>query len=341
MVFAALFQPGLDFRLVEAGYDLYASRPKGAVPDHHSPGAPGIIAGCLLVFRRSAPTDAAHPRWRPASDELAILSPSNSARPGRWAPAQALIPDVGRAGCLVLLCAGHHGQGEAWLTATAKTVDLRSQFGFRTIALLCLFCSFPDRHPDGVLVQCQRHRGDLFRSARAGMRRRSSTKNSNAAINTPIIAFTATVGSTIFATLAAVNRTSSHGDQPAADGPGDHHGGRDVFILCAARKGLRAQFRASNIILAHLVFCIPFAYMPIRARLEKSDLTLEGGGGGSLRHAVQRRSGIELCHCSCRNQFRRGAGLHRFVRRFHHHAIGRRAGQTTLPLYIWARSAAR
>ena len=41
----------LDFRLVEAGYDLYATRGAGAVAASIIPlSKPGIIAGCLLVF---------------------------------------------------------------------------------------------------------------------------------------------------------------------------------------------------------------------------------------------------------------------------------------------------
>ncbi|WP_395015279.1 ABC transporter permease [Dongia sp.] len=40
----------LDFRLVEAGYDLYASRPKVLFRIIIPLAKPGIIAGCLLVF---------------------------------------------------------------------------------------------------------------------------------------------------------------------------------------------------------------------------------------------------------------------------------------------------
>lgn len=40
----------LDFRLVEAGYDLYASRPKVLFQIIIPLARPGIIAGCLLVF---------------------------------------------------------------------------------------------------------------------------------------------------------------------------------------------------------------------------------------------------------------------------------------------------
>ena len=45
------------------------------------------------------------------------------------------------------------------------------------------------------------------------------------------------------------------------------------FALIAGTLGL--NFGIGNLILAHTVFCIPFAYMPIRARLEDMDLTLE------------------------------------------------------------------
>ncbi|TIV90467.1 MAG: ABC transporter permease subunit, partial [Mesorhizobium sp.] len=45
------------------------------------------------------------------------------------------------------------------------------------------------------------------------------------------------------------------------------------FALIAGAFGL--NFGIGNLILAHTVFCIPFAYMPIRARLEDMDLTLE------------------------------------------------------------------
>ncbi len=33
-----------------------------------------------------------------------------------------------------------------------------------------------------------------------------------------------------------------------------------------------------NVIIAHITFCIPFAFMPIRARLEGMDTTLEQAG---------------------------------------------------------------
>ena len=40
------------------------------------------------------------------------------------------------------------------------------------------------------------------------------------------------------------------------------------------------------LVAAHSAFCIPFAYLPIRARLEGMDLTLETRRGRSLCHAL-------------------------------------------------------
>ena len=45
------------------------------------------------------------------------------------------------------------------------------------------------------------------------------------------------------------------------------------FALLSVVLGI--DFGFGKLILAHTVFCIPFAYMPIRARLEDMDLTLE------------------------------------------------------------------
>ena len=45
------------------------------------------------------------------------------------------------------------------------------------------------------------------------------------------------------------------------------------FALMAKLLGF--NFGAANLIIAHTVFCVPFAYLPIRARLENMDLTLE------------------------------------------------------------------
>ena len=45
------------------------------------------------------------------------------------------------------------------------------------------------------------------------------------------------------------------------------------FALLANFLGI--SFGEANLMIAHTVFCIPFAYLPIKARLENMDLTLE------------------------------------------------------------------
>ena len=48
-----------------------------------------------------------------------------------------------------------------------------------------------------------------------------------------------------------------------------------LLIVFSRIKVWTGYFGIGNLIPAHTVFCIPFAYMPIRARLENMDLTLE------------------------------------------------------------------
>lgn len=95
------------------------------------------------------------------------------------------------------------------------------------------------------------------------------------------------------------------------------------------------NFGIGNIIIAHTVFCIPFAYMPIKARLEDMDLTLENAAAD--------------LYATPWNAFRRvtfpllvpgilsGLAL-AFIVSFDDFTITQLIagpGQTTLPLYIW------
>ena len=105
------------------------------------------------------------------------------------------------------------------------------------------------------------------------------------------------------------------------------------FALMAGKLGL--NFGIGNIIIAHTVFCIPFAYMPIRARLEDMDLTLENAAADLYAtpwNAFKRvtfplmipgiLSGLALA----------------FIVSFDDFTITQLIagpGQTTLPLYIW------
>jgi spermidine/putrescine transport system permease protein len=108
------------------------------------------------------------------------------------------------------------------------------------------------------------------------------------------------------------------------------------FALLAGFLGL--NFGIGNLILAHTVFCIPFAYMPIRARLEDMDLTLENAAAdlyASPWYAF-RRVTLPLLTPGIVS----GAAL-AFITSFDDFTITQLVagpGQTTLPLYIWGRT---
>jgi spermidine/putrescine transport system permease protein len=105
-----------------------------------------------------------------------------------------------------------------------------------------------------------------------------------AASNSLILASVAALVATVLATMAALATTRSHG----------FRGERAIHIvlnqplmvpeivLAIALLIILAQVKQATgytglgyLIAAHTTFCIPFAYMPIRARLEGMDLTLE------------------------------------------------------------------
>jgi spermidine/putrescine transport system permease protein len=98
--------------------------------------------------------------------------------------------------------------------------------------------------------------------------------------NSLLIATTASVGATVLATLAALGTQRRQGG--AVDAVNalialplvvpeivTAVASLLFFIMIGLRLGL------GTVILAHLVFCIPFAYLPIRARLEGMDAALE------------------------------------------------------------------
>ncbi|MBI3674953.1 MAG: ABC transporter permease subunit, partial [Rhizobiales bacterium] len=106
--------------------------------------------------------------------------------------------------------------------------------------------------------------------------------------------------------------------------------------LLAGALGL--NFGIGNLILAHTVFCVPFAYMPIRARLEDMDLTLESAAAD--------------LYATPWNAFRRitlpllvpgiaSGGALAFITSFDDFTITQLVagpGQTTLPLFIWGQT---
>jgi len=105
------------------------------------------------------------------------------------------------------------------------------------------------------------------------------------------------------------------------------------FALIYATLGL--SFGLGNIMIAHAVFCIPFAYLPIRARLEDMDRTLEQAAADLYATPWQtfRRVTLPLMMPG----ITAGATL-AFVVSFDDFTITLMLagpGQSTLPIYIW------
>lgn len=105
------------------------------------------------------------------------------------------------------------------------------------------------------------------------------------------------------------------------------------FALVASAFGVR--FGLGNLIITHTVFCIPFAYLPIRARLEDMDLTLEQAAADlyATPWKAFRRVTLPLLAPGITS----GAAL-AFIVSFDDFTISQLVagpGQTTLPIYIW------
>ena len=166
-------------------------------------------------------------------------------------------------------------------------IDIKEQTGFKTIALVCLFILYA---PILILIIFSFNSGNFvmhWEGFSAGWYGKAIVNEGfhSAAKNTMIISFFATIIATTVATLAAIGMTR------VKPWPGIQAAFMVInlplmvpeiitavatlsfFALIAGAFGL--NFGIGNIVLAHTVFCIPFAYMPIRARLEDLDMTLE------------------------------------------------------------------
>jgi spermidine/putrescine transport system permease protein len=94
-------------------------------------------------------------------------------------------------------------------------------------------------------------------------------------------------------------------------------------------------FGEANLMIAHTVFCIPFAYLPIRARLENMDLTLEQAAADL--YATPWRSFRRVTLPLLMPGIIAGAML-AFIVSLDDLIITimvARPGQTTLPIFIW------
>jgi spermidine/putrescine transport system permease protein len=226
-------------------------------------------------------------------------------------------------------------------------MDIKDQPGFRSIAVICLLVLYI---PVLILMIFSLNSGSLvthwegvtlnwYGSALLNEEFHSAAKN------TLIISVTATIVSTICATLAAIGMTRVKPWRGLAAAFMVINlplmvpeiitavATLSFFALIAGTLGL--NFGIGNLILAHTVFCIPFAYMPIRARLEDMDLTLEYAAAD--------------LYATPWNAFKRitlpllvpgimSGGALAFIVSFDDFTITQLVagpGQTTLPLYIW------
>ena len=64
-------------------------------------------------------------------------------------------------------------------------------------------------------------------------------------------------------------------DLHAAHRARNRDGGGDADVLRHAEELIGFDLGIGNIVIAHTVFCIPFAFMPIRARLQDMDMAVE------------------------------------------------------------------
>ena len=231
--------------------------------------------------------------------------------------------------------------------AEPRVMDIKDQPGFRTIAIICLLVLYV---PVLILMIFSLNSGSLvthWEGVTLGWYGTALLNEEfhSAARNTMIISVTATIVSTICATLAAIGMTRVKPWRGLAAAFMVINlplmvpeiitavATLSFFALIAGTFGL--NFGIGNLILAHTVFCIPFAYMPIRARLEDMDLTLEYAAAD--------------LYATPWNAFRRitlpllvpgimSGGALAFIVSFDDFTITQLVagpGQTTLPLYIW------
>ena len=231
-----------------------------------------------------------------------------------------------------------------------KALDLRYQPGFGTIAIFCLLLLYA---PILVLSVFSFNGGPFVtRWGGFGLNWYVAAINDegfhNAALTTLKIAVTATIVSTLVATAAALGTTRTR------RWPGQ----TAVFIVinlplmvpeiitavaslsffALLASAAHVNFGLGNLMLVHTVFCVPFAYLPIRARLEDMDLTLEQAAADLYATPWQtfRRVTLPLLMPG----ISAGAAL-AFIVSFDDFTITQLVagpGQMTLPLFIWNRT---
>jgi spermidine/putrescine transport system permease protein len=228
-----------------------------------------------------------------------------------------------------------------------RKVDIKEQPGFRSIAIICLAVLYA---PILILMIFSLNSGSIvthWEGMTLGWYGSAFLNKDfhNAAKNTLIISVTATIVSTIAATLAAIGMTRVRPWRGLAAAfmvinlplmvPEIITAVATLSFFALVAGSLGLNFGIGNLIVAHTVFCIPFAYMPIRARLEDMDLTLENAAADlyATPWNTFRRITLPLLVPGILS----GTAL-AFIISFDDFTITQLVagpGQTTLPLYIW------
>lgn len=225
--------------------------------------------------------------------------------------------------------------------------DVRHQPGFGPIALICVAILYL---PIVVLVIFAFNANSLVAvwtgvSTEWFVRALNNEEFYGAAANTLTITISATIMSTILATAAALGttRVKPWRGQTASYMainlplmvPEIITAVATLSFFALLGQMLNLNFGLSKLILAHTVFCIPFAYMPIRARLEDMDLTLENAAADlyATPWMTFRRVTLPLLMPGIAS----GMAL-AFIVSFDDFTITQLVagpGDVTLPIYIW------
>ncbi|MDQ6433366.1 ABC transporter permease [Mesorhizobium sp. LHD-90] len=167
-----------------------------------------------------------------------------------------------------------------------RTFDLRAQPGFAFIALFTFFMLYL---PIAALVVYAFNAGDSMAiwegvSLRWFQAAASNERVQEAALRSAIIAICAASIATTAATMAAIATTRTKPyrgltfkyafiNQPLM--VPEIVTAVALLIVFSRIKVWTGYSGLGYLVAAHAAFCIPFAYLPIRARLESMDLTLE------------------------------------------------------------------
>jgi spermidine/putrescine transport system permease protein len=168
----------------------------------------------------------------------------------------------------------------------ARPFEVRRQAGFSTIALVCFFALYA---PIIVLVVYSFNAGMSIAlwegfSLRWYAAAAENEQVQEVTARSLVLAAQASVYATVLATLAALATTRTGGFRGLTVVYALIHQPLMVpeivtavalLIFFAMVKVWSGYAGLGYLVLAHTAFCIPFAYLPIRARLEDMDLTLE------------------------------------------------------------------